>query len=193
MPGFNIQISGDCHDENAWQVNSAFQGPAYNIETARSHRYALEILQPLSNSNGNLLLFLAKCSRPSAEIDEIKVHNGQDEIFRPGKQHWRPIEFTFYEVLKNTGDTSEDMAAKLIHEWWSENCVDIRNSRILPPDQFTSDAQLDMLDGAGNSVWTYDIYRSWPSKISPSDLDYSSSEIARISVTLKYDKAIERK
>lgn len=196
MPGFKIPLANACHDPDAFRGRSPFDGPTNMRETARKHRYSLEVVSRLDrpvfgDRDSGLLLFLFKCTRPSIEIDEMKIHNGQDEIFRPGKQHWNPVEFSFYEVLNDADPPTENQAASMMFRWWAENTVNIRNSRIAPPD-LMADCELDMLDGSGNPIWTYYLYRSWPTKITPSDLTYSSSDIAEISATIRYDKAQEK-
>lgn len=202
MPGFNIPFSGSCHDENAFQEGSAYDGPSYMRETARAHRYKLEVMEGfggLGSSGSGILLFLAKCTRPSPEIDEIVIHNAQDEIYRPGKNRWKPIEFTFYEVLNDSEDApTVNVTASRVFKFWAERTVDLRTSSIGPtngdgagPGYYT-DAQLDMLNGIGSPVWTYDLYRCWPTKVIPKDLNYSDSAISETSVTLRFDKAFER-
>lgn len=195
MPGFHIPLVNECHDIDAFRGRSTFDGPTNSRETARKHRYSLEVVTRLGEAvlgdrDRGMLLFLNKCTRPSVEIDQITIHNGQDEIFRPGKHHWNPVEFTFYEVLNDSDPPTENQAAASMFRWWAENTIDIRRSRIMPPE-FTADCELDMLDGSGNSVWTYHLYRAWPIKIAPADLSYSSSEISEISATLRFDKAFE--
>ena len=166
-------------------------GPSYLTETARKHRYKLEILDPLTN----ILLFCEKCTRPTPEIDEIVIHNGQDEIYRPGKQRWSPIEFTFYEKLRGTYSPSvqTNETAELIYEWWGETMIDLTRSVHKQVVSYYKDAQLQMLDGVGQPVWTYFLRDCWPQKITPIDLAYSDSDVATITVTLRYNKAQEQR
>ena len=191
MPGFNIPM-----EASSCGAGSS-SGPSHTTETARKHRYELEVLEPLGQGSqgqggDSLLLFLKKCTRPSIEIDEIVIHSGQDELFRPGKQHWKPIEFTFYEKLKGSKNGSlNDECAEKIWKWWANAMIDVKTSLHKPPSQYLKDTQLTMLDGDGSSVWKYYIYDCWPSKISPSDLSYTDTDIAEISVTLRYSKAWE--
>lgn len=194
MPGFNIPFASECHDDNAFQDPSVFDGPDYQVETARKYRYALDILEPFgtqSNESG-ILLFLEKCTRPTPEYEEITIHNGQDEIYRPGKNKWNPIEFTFYEKLSGKPNDFTNQAAERIYQWWAETVADIRASRLLAAKDFYKNAELQMLDGVGNSVWTYFLYDCWPQKVTPSDLAYSDTDIATVSVTLRYNKAQEK-
>src|SRR5262245_8947291 len=98
MPGFNIPYTS-CPpgaDATSTIIASGYNGQSNTVETARSYRYLLDVLTPLSEQgSGGLLLFLKSASRPEPEIDEITIHNGQDEIYRPGKNRWSPVELTF--------------------------------------------------------------------------------------------------
>lgn len=158
------------------------------------------------------MLFCEKCTRPTPEIDEITIHRGQDEIYRPGKNRWSPIEFTFYEKLSGGHSVSgyygvgnqTNEVAELIYKWWGseESAYSNRHTMInlststqhaLGPKSYYKNAQLQMLDGVGKPVWTYFLYDCWPQKISPIDLSYSDSDIATITVTMRFNKAVEKR
>lgn len=188
MPGFNIPFQGP----SQCPTPPPGTGPSNAIETARKHRYLLEVLEPLGSQDNGILLFLEKCTRPAPEYDKILIHSAQDEIPRPGKTHWKEVEFTFYEKLDGDDGSLEDTCAKLISEWHSKTMVNIETSLHNQPSQYLKNATLQMLDGGGTPVWTYNIYDSWPMKVSPSDLAYSDTDIATISVTLAYARARER-
>lgn len=193
MPGFNIPLAESCHDPEAFVASPAYFGPGYNVETARKHRYLLDILTPLGTAADGLLLFLKHCTRPSPEIDIITIHNAQDEIYRPGKNRWKEVELTFYETLKGQnipGNSDIDDTAQRIFIWWSTKVLDLKKSKL--QKDFTFDAQLSMLDGFGNSVWSYHMYRCWPTKVSPSDLSYTDTDIAEISINVRCDKIDEK-
>jgi len=201
MPGFNIAtdkaINCPANDSNLTNT-PIYQGPSYTEETARSYRYKLEVLEPLGTTTGNgILLFLEKCTRPTPEVDEIVIHSGQDEIIRPGKNRWSPIEFTFYEKLSGAasedGGSPIDSVAEKIYEWWGSSMIDLKTSSHRPVTDYYKRAELSMKDGYGNDVWTYYLYDCWPVKVTPGNLDYADSQIARITVTLRYNKAQEQK
>lgn len=199
MPGFNISTSAGCPITGSNLSNSPiYRGPSATIETARSHRFKLEVLEPFGPDRGTgIILNLEKCTRPTPEIDEITLHSGQDEIYRPGKNRWSPIEFTFYEKLSGTsgedGGSPTDSAAKRIYQWWGSTMINLRASSHNAVTEYYKRAELSMKDGYGKDVWTYYLYDCWPIKVTPSNLDYANSDIARITVTLRYNKAQEKK
>lgn len=201
MPGFNIVTQNGCPTPDS-KLNSqaVYTGSSNVIETARSHRFKLEILSPFGRGSdgGNILLNLEKCTRPTPEIDEIVIHSGQDEIYRPGKNRWSPIEFTFYERLRGTssedgGDGPRNSVAQNIYAWWAKGMLDLYSSAHNPVEDYYRRAELSMKDGYGKDVWTYYLYDCWPVKVTPSTLDYGNNDIARITVTLRYNKAQEKK
>jgi hypothetical protein len=187
MPGFYIPISNECHDENySLAGGTTFVGPAHTLETVRTHRYRISIIDTITSE---IQLLAYKCTRPTPEIDKIVIHNAQNEISRPGKHRWKPVEFTFYEILEKDGGYSE--VAYYMYRWWSRKTLNIDQSLHLPPSEYLKECWIETLDGIGDSVWEYRLQETWPSKISPSNLTYTSSEIADIGVTLEYQLAIE--
>jgi hypothetical protein len=193
MPGFNIPAES-CLDEDAFQEDSIYSGSNNLSETARNHRYLLEVFEPMEGKgkDSNLLMYLEKCTRPTVEIDEITIHSGQDEIYRPGKNKWTPIEFTFYEKLRgNAPGSFKNAAAENLYNWWAKSMIILQDSKQGKPRDYYKNAFLQMLDGVGNPVWTYKIYDCWPQKITPSQISYRESEISTISVILRYNKAEE--
>jgi hypothetical protein len=203
MPGFNIPMDNSCDELGEFGVRSRFAGPDHYKETARKHRYRLELMQangrPMFGTDASgILLYCYKCTRPSPEIDEVVIHSGQDEIYRPGKNRWKPIEFTFYEIFR--GDpgrntytrTFVDNCAELIYDWWAKTMISLTTSSQSVPQEYLAQGRLQVLDGVGTATWEYNLLDCWPVRVSPSDMSFTDTEIADISVTLRYQKAYER-
>ncbi len=178
MPGFNITGSES--------------GPPSNLETARKHRYRFIAF---GDDLNDILLFAEKATRPQPEIDAIVAHHGQDEISFPGKNRWSTVDITFYEVLQGGGgpfdelSSSYDLVAKRIYDWWAVSVISLASSKLGPKPK--RDCELALLDGRGEPVYTYQMYGCWPTKITPSELDYTATGLAEITVTLKMDKVRE--
>ena len=210
MPGFDIGIQDACHEGNDGKYyppsSKREYSPSHTEETARRYRYEFEVLEPLDRDSGGstfLLLFAYKATRPTPEIDKITIHSGQDEIYRPGKNRWQPIDITFYERVTSESEDAEsgsyyNQAAELIYKWWGGTnsglpggVIHLRDS--LHGYNYKKPCQLAMLDGYGGSIWTYYLANCWPVTVSPCDISYADTEIADITVTLSYDKAIEQR
>lgn len=192
MPGFLIpQINQNCGGDS-FDRESAYEGPSPNTEFGRKNRWKIEILRGQGfDSLSDILLFANKCTRPSPEIDEIQIHNGQDVIFRPGKHKFNPVEFSFYESTSESGDLSINNVAEKIYKWWAEDMIISGASRHGSLKSYLKNCQLTMLDGVGNQIWSYDLYQCWITKVTPSTLDYSDDSISEITVTMRYNLALE--
>lgn len=168
MPGFNI--------------NGQDSGPSNTVEYSRRNRYLFQAISPLTSS---ILVHAFKATRPTPIIDPIVMHHGQDEIKWPGKIRWEPLEITFYQAH----DSGSDKVAEELFNWWANQVIDIKRSRI--NTQFKGNAVLLLLNGNGSPVWQYDIYGIWPKRTAPDSLDWGESGFSTTTVTLEFDKAIE--
>ena len=198
MPGFNIPLRpGGAPSDRFGSPNSirAF-GPPNVLETARKYRFALQGFKPTEYVSPYLNFNVKSIQRPKVQFEEIVIHSGQDEIYRPGKTKWQPIEMVFYETLSSQQRNS---MAYSMYDWWSRRLINIADStqRLSglmtqnPTTGFYFNAQVEMLDGVGNVSWSYILYECWPTAVTPGDLDYSSTDIAETAVTLRYNKAAE--
>jgi len=173
MPGFLID-----------GVGNPARNPPNTVETGRRHRYLLTLLNPLED----VLIYAHKVTRPTFEAEVITVHSGQDLIYRPGKHKWNPIEMTIYDVVSSGG---MDNTASAIYDWWRNSMIDTSNSKQFKPADYRKNCSLEMLGGDGSSLWLYQLYGCWPSKVSPSDLQYAETAIADITITLQVDRVVE--
>lgn len=212
MPGFNLSLlrQGTNPQKFGGPPNTLTGGPTHPPEVARTYRFMIPYFLPLeftANQNNNrrntahpsndgLQFYVKSIQRPGIEFDNITIHSGQDEIYRPGKVRSTPIEIVFYEVIGH----GTDLIGQAFYAWWSRRVIDVSTSRGRRPgvwnnqDEFAGyyfNAQVDMLNGYGDAVWSYLLYDCWPEKISPAQLSYDSSELAEYSVTLRYNKLVE--
>ena len=229
MPGFSVNGNPAVCQFFEYGIgpttgDAGYAGPSNIIETARKNRYRLAGIMnggtdsqsstsgtsstgygsPLSTFMGaaQFLLYAYKCSRPSIDYQVIEIHNGAEQITRPGKIIYNNVEFTFYEIMEtsitdaqtgsgNSAPPVTKSVSNFLYKWHSEIMYDRIGAMLRRPDQFLATVDLDMLDGVGKSVYKYRMYDCWPSKVSPSDLSYVDSEICDITVTLQLNRYIE--
>jgi len=198
MPGFQIK-SSPCDDVKP--IQPGYDGAPANTEAFRKHRYLWETFGAGSGGTylgmgkfsgggagwpSELRVLAWKTTRPIPEFDIITIHNGSEQIGRPGKYKWNPIDITFYEAYQDQPDICQT-----IYDWWAKSVVNLDISTYSKPTDYLKQCTLSMLDGVGNSVWKYNLGGCWPSKVTPSDLSYADTEIADVTVTLCYAKAVE--
>jgi hypothetical protein len=175
MPGFNI--IGSEVDHQGLKVPSA------NIETRRTHRWVFALLQPMTDAS---LVILKKAARPSFNFDEVEMHHDQEVSWFAGKQKWDAIELEWYDAEQDPEVSGG------IYDWLNA-VTDLRNVKVSKPSKFPSGyksrGELHMTDGQGSSTEKWTIHNVWPSKVNWNTLDYTSSEIQTIAVTIRYDRA----
>jgi hypothetical protein len=170
MPGFSINGS---------------KGPDPNVEPYRAHRWSFIFAQV--HDLADVELYAMTCQRPSVDFDTITLHNQQTRINMPGKHKWNPINVKFYEVQQ-----FEVASARKLFDYWANGSNGPLNykTNTLNKD-FRTTATVVLESGIGVGTHGYELYNTWPSKVAPSELNYSSSDLTTIQVTLTYDSARE--
>lgn len=165
MPGFSIESVG---------------GPSPTTESVRAHRWRVQI--PTLRGQDLLEFYAQSCDRPISDSDRITLHHGINEIYMPGKYRWQPVVIKFYDVITSAGRMSD-----YLYRWWSQATYDIDRHRIVNNSNLKREVFIDLENGRGNAIVRYILYGAWPQKISPSNLDYTSNDVAQVAVTLSYD------
>lgn len=170
MPGFNIQGS--------WA-----EGPNAQSELRRKHRWTFEVPADLDQGKNRAVLWLAKASRPKFKFVEAIAHHDQEQAYWAGKTEWDPISLSFYDAEQEP-DVSEFV-------WdWVNTVVNVENVIAQEPSEYKKKGELNMWGNVGNITETWEIWNCWPQETNWQELDYSSSEIAMIDITLRFDRAI---
>lgn len=167
MPGFNICGAGD--------------GPSSTLDSVRKHRWRVSIADPIKD----FIIYAYKCTRPIPEFDVMTMHRGQDEIYFPGKNKWSPVDITFYETIDENKLVTESL-----NKWKHEVVLDLANSRL--NHKFKKPVIIDLLGNCDQVIYRYGLSGAWPLKIVPDDLNYESSDLSSVTVTLKFDKCQEK-
>lgn len=199
MPGFNYQINFDDCKSDAFSngakidVDGGRPRPSPTADPLRKYRYLFEIStinqgdqSPLAKSQ-ILSLYMESCDRPKFNVDKITIHNGQDEIYRPGKTRWQPIKLSAYEVIDDSGL----ITLEVLRKWRSEVLMRSDHGILNRISYIHKTCRITLEDGQGRAIWRYTLYNCWPSDMSPSPLSYSANETTNFELELTYDRATE--
>jgi hypothetical protein len=169
MPGFIVGGKGT--------------GPNHTVETRRRHRWIFRTLgKGSSEFASEVLLILKEASRPQFNFEEPVMHHNQEQAYFAGKQTWEAVKLVWYDGEQNP-DISKEM-----WEWVNTVC-NIPAVTVDIPGNYKKQGKLQMLDGAGTSTETWQMYGCWPQSTNWNNLDYSDTEIQTIEVTMRYDRA----
>lgn len=118
-------------------------------------------------------------SRPKVQFDSNEIISILETIKYPGRAKWEPMKVEFFNLSKDT----------LIYDWMRE-IQDPETGYRGEITAYSRTAVIEMLDGLGNPMEKWVMYNVWPSDISWGDLSYSKAEIAKVSITLVYSRAV---
>lgn len=175
MPGFNIGGGG-----------GDGQDPSNVTEMRRKHRWTFQLLgnQILSPA----VLYLQKAARPNFKLEEAIMHHDQEQVYFAGKQSWEPINITFYDA-----EQSPDVSLE-VFKWVTlviPSGLDQSGGRVTvsTPATYKQPSNLVMIDGTGATTEFWSLKGSWPVTTNWGELDYTSSEIQLIEISVRYDRA----
>ena len=176
-----------------FEINGRGRGPSNSTETLREHRWLISQLGPIrSSQNSNALLFAKELTLPDFRAERQEILGGTLWYKFAKSVKWEDCRVLFY-------DTGEILPK--LYEWRDKvfslaNGIGIHSSA--PSKQgndsgYKQQCIFELLDGVGDAVYTVNLFGAWPSQISEGNLDYTSSAIKLVTVTLTYDYATNEK
>jgi len=73
---------------------------------------------------------------------------------------------------------------------WLATVVDLTTANVNLPSSYKQQAALTMVDTTGAATETWTMWNAWPKEVNWGDVDYTSTDIATIEATLRYDRAL---
>ena len=130
-------------------------------------------------------LLLEKCKRPTVKWNEKALRYGHETSYHAADVVWEPLTITIY-------DTEDIDATKLLitkyPNVYSQGNGFVGRSRTTE-DYYKRRAILHMLDAQGLPIEEWILYGTWIQSINFGELAYISSDIQKIDVTLRFDRA----
>jgi hypothetical protein len=129
------------------------------------------------NETGPSHIYLA--SRPKVSFDQRQVSHQVESPSYNGRATWDPIDITFWDVA---GDNR-------IYNWLRKH-MDPETGQLGYRHEYVVNCQLDMLNGRGDLVERWLLHEAHAASIDWGDVDYSSNDLASVTINLSYVRAI---
>lgn len=126
--------------------------------------------------------FVKLASRPDITVEETELNFLNEKTWIPGKGAWETITVTYLDPAGNPNISLYDWLAT-IYDFTSE-C----RTQASKPIDYAGTAHLVLLDGCGGILEKWTLGNMWPTSIKFGELDYSSSDITEIELTLRYSQ-----
>lgn len=129
-----------------------------------------------------------KAARPNVSFKEYQAEHLNETIYFPGKPEWATFDVTLYDIKCEENP---------IYEWLNLlYSPDPKDDYYQPSISETPGglgyktlAQINMLDGCGNTIESWIYMNAYPSKIDWGDVDMSNNEFLSVDLTIRYDRA----
>ena len=160
-----------------------------NTVFKRKFRYTFEVQNICGGGSFVPAAFVKTAARPKLAIDETEINFLNAKMFIPGKATWDAITVTYIDAVNST---NVSLFAPL---WsWLASVYNFQEPVELPMGSIRRDYAatgiIGMYDGCGTLLETWQLNNLWPTEIDFGELDYSSSDEATISLTLRYSDVI---
>ena len=126
--------------------------------------------------------FVTSTSRPIATIGEVEIPFLNTSTYVAGRFNWETIDVTFKDPIGPS-------ASQAIMEWFRLHAESV-TGRMGYAAGYKKDVELEMLDPAGIVVQKWVFQGTFLTNVDFGSLDYSSEDIAEITVTLRPDRCI---
>jgi hypothetical protein len=147
----------------------------------QNYRFTFEIFG-FCNNAANIVPehFVKAASRPSLEIEEIEINHLNAKTWIPGKGTWQTINVTYYDVA--------NIQQRALWNWMATiyDFTDPVNLKQGERVNWSATGALNMYDGCGTLLEGWELQHMFPTSIEFGELDYESSEISEIQLTLRY-------
>lgn len=156
----------------------------------RKYRWSFALTTPCGDVPENLVKI---SSRPQLNIEETQIDFLHGRMWIPGKGNWETMTVTYYDIVSGSEDVTKLYSwLKTIYEF--DNPTFLRQSSVRgsestgAPRGWGAKATLNLYDGVGTVVETWQLGMVWPTSVNFGDLDYSSSDLVEIELTLRYSE-----
>ena len=128
-------------------------------------------------------------TRPSVNFDPIDIDIYNSRVRLAGKHTWEDINVTLR-------DDASGAVSKLVSEQLQRQLDFMEQSSASSGSDYKFTTKLEMLDGGNganepNVLETWEIYGCYLANVNYGDMNYGSSEPVTVSMTLRYDNAVQ--
>lgn len=125
--------------------------------------------------------FVKVASRPNLTVEETQIDYLNGRTWIPGKGAWETMEITYYDVHTNDNMPLFDWIAT-VYDFTDPVCLNQASQR----KDYAGRGTLKLYDGCGNALEKWILNDMWPTAVNFGELDYSSSDVAEITLTVRY-------
>lgn len=147
-------------------------------------------------TNGEALTIACKtCDIPQLTTTENVIDRLNDKVYTAGKSEYNTISMSFYEYISDkveNGAGNKNPSAGSILYAWQQKQHDVKTGVQGAKKNTSKNVAIVQIDGNGNAVRVWNVYRAWPTAVEFAALDSSDGSIQDVTLTLRYDWAEQK-
>jgi hypothetical protein len=137
----------------------------------------------------DLSVQVVTCTRPIVTHEEVVLDRYNSRSWVAGKHEFEPLTLTFEDDV--TGAASQVVHEQLQLQQWLIGSEGPFLATAGEASHYKFAMKINMLDGYQTVIETWALSGCWIKQADYSDLDYSSSEAIKVSLTIRYDLAVQ--
>lgn len=149
-----------------------------DIEPKRKNRFVIEFPADLGFSEW----MVQTSNRPGLTVGDVAIPYMNTETHVAGRATWNTIGITFIDPIGPS-------ASQKVMEWVRQ-CIEHSTGRMGYATNYKKQLVLKMLDPAGIPVEKWVLYGCFITSAEFGDLDTGGEDLATVSITVRYDRAI---
>jgi hypothetical protein len=128
-------------------------------------------------------------TRPDLTFDQVTLDVYNSRVYLPGKHTWNPITLTLRDDANNS-------VSKLVGEQVQKQFDFFEQASAASGIDYKFTTRIEMLDGGNGAsapgiLETWELYGSYLESVNYNSLAYNSSEPVTITLSLRYDNAVQ--
>ena len=148
---------------------------ADSYEPKKKNRWVMAI-------NGIDSFTMKTASRPQITFEETTIEYINQKRYVAGKGTWAPVTLTLYDPIVPS-------ASQKVYEW-IRLCWENLSGRMGYAQFYKKNINLKLLDPVGAVVEDWELQGAWVQDANGGDLDYASSDVAEMALTIRFDQCV---
>ena len=149
------------------------------------------------NDGDALTIACKSCDIPKLTTSDQVLDRINDKVYVPGKSEYDTISLSFYEFIQDKinsgdGDGNSRQSAGAILYAWQQQIHNAKSGVQGAKKNIAHNLAIVQIDGNGNAVRVWNVYRAWPTTVEFANLDSADDAVQEVNVTLRFDWAEQK-
>lgn len=150
-----------------------------------------------ANDGEALTIACKTCDIPSLTTTDNVIDRLNDKVYTPGKSEYGTISIAFNEYINekkvdgNNEGNFKKSAGEILYAW-QQKVHNVKSGVQGAKKQVAKNIAIVQIDGAGNAVRVWNVYKAWPTTVEFDNLDSGDGGLQAVTATFRFDWAEQK-